>query len=105
MSRDVMQHSIHEVTVAPKAPCFERNRYNASPNQQFWFPEIRNHTRPCGDQKGPYKELGGDLELTEWDVHLENGILTRIDDTMHASYSFFPSSAIKKEVPMKFFQR
>ena len=31
--------------------------------------------------------------------------MTRMDDTMHTSYSFFPSSAIKKEVPLKFYQR
>ena len=42
--------------------------------------------------------------ITEWDMHLENGVLTRLDDTMHTSYSFFPSSFIKKEVDMKFYQ-
>ena len=28
-----------------------------------------------------------------------------MDDTMHTSYSFFPSSKIKQNVPMKIFQR
>ena len=37
-------------------------------------------------------------------MHLESGVLTRLDDTMHTSYSFFPGSFIKKEVSMKFYQ-
>ena len=50
-----------------------------------------------------YTEVKG-LNLTEWDLQLENGVLMRLDDTMHTSYSFFPSSHIKKEVPLKFYQ-
>ena len=45
-----------------------------------------------------------DLGVTEWDLHLENGVLTRLDDTMHTSFSFWPSSQIKKDVSMNFYQ-
>ena len=43
--------------------------------------------------------------MTEWDVQIENGVLLRMDDTRSTSYSFWPSSEIKKDVPLKFFQR
>ena len=42
-----------------------------------------------------YVEVKERLGLTEWDLQLENGVLMRLDDTMHTSYSFFPSSHIK----------
>ena len=105
LSFDFMQHGIQQITVAPKAPCRDKARYNAASNQQFWFAEMRHPQRGCYDSKSFYQELKSNESLTEWDLHLENGVLTRLDDTMHTSYSFFPSSAIKKEVPIKFFQR
>ena len=43
--------------------------------------------------------------MTEWDVQIENGVLLRMDDTRSTSYSFWPSSEIKKDVDLKFFQR
>lgn len=51
-----------------------------------------------------YEEIDDGLVITEWDMHLENGVLTRLDDTMHTSYSFFPGSFIKKDVGMIFYQ-
>lgn len=43
--------------------------------------------------------------MSEWDVQLENGILTKLDEHMHTSYSFFPSSHLKQNIPMNFYLR
>ena len=105
ISHDFMQHGIEHVTIAAKTPCQDRGRYNAAPNQQFWFAEIRRLHRSCETDDDAFAEVPDQLGLTEWDVQIENGVLTRMDDTMHTSFSFFPSSAIKKEVSLKFYQR
>lgn len=59
----------------------------------------------CKNKISIHQELAEDMGLTEWDVQLENGILPMLDTTYHTSYNFFPSSAIKKDVPIKFYQR
>ena len=38
-------------------------------------------------------------------MHLESGVLVGLDLEMHTSYSFFPSSHLKKDVDMKFYQK
>lgn len=57
------------------------------------------------NQESLYTQINDDFGLTEWDVQLENGVLTRLDETEHTSYSFFPSSQIKQQVQMKFYQK
>ena len=49
--------------------------------------------------------MAQETQMTEWDVQIENGVLLRMDDTRSTSYSFWPSSEIKKDVHLKFFQR
>mmetsp|Transcript_33283 Transcript_33283/g.43838 ORF Transcript_33283/g.43838 Transcript_33283/m.43838 type:complete len:123 (+) Transcript_33283:757-1125(+) len=87
-------------------PCRDKTRYNAAPNQQIFFPEYRNLRRGCaeGDQSH-YTQVGDSPSLNEWNVQGENGVLLTIDERRMSSYSFFPSSMMKKEVPLYFFQR
>ena len=40
-----------------------------------------------------------------FDLELENGLINVMDDWNHYTYSFFPSSEIKKDIPMKFYQK
>ena len=91
----------------PRPPCLGYKDYNAHPKQQFWFAEVRAKYRQCSreDSESVYRELAEGFNMTEWDVQLENGVLTRLDSHFHTSYSLFPSSHIKKEIPMKFYQR
>ena len=111
LSRDVMKHGIERVTVAPNKPCKNTDRYNAASNQQFWFAEFRKRLRGCeGPESADHEDIGAFLTtsgaaLTEWDIQSENGVLKELDGTAHTSFSFFPSSNIKKEVKMKVYQR
>ena len=43
--------------------------------------------------------------MTEYDVQLENGVLNRLDNALHYTYSVWPSSEFKKNIPMKFWQK
>ena len=43
--------------------------------------------------------------LTEWDVHSENGVLNYVDQARSVTYSLWPSSDVKKDIPMKFYQK
>ena len=48
ISRKVDGHGIERTSVSPNKPCKDRIRYNAAPNQQFWFGEMRRKYRDCG---------------------------------------------------------
>ena len=43
--------------------------------------------------------------MTEYSVQLENGVLNSLDGALHYTYSVWPDSTIKKEVPYKFYQK
>ena len=97
ISRKVDGHGIERTSVSPNKPCKDRIRYNAAPNQQFWFGEMRRKYRDCG-VAGVHEqvhEIELDTGLTEWDFQLENGVLTRLDAFSSTSYTFFPGSYIK----------
>jgi len=68
ISRNVMQHGIERLTVAPSQPCLDHFRYNAAPNQQFWFAEMRRVFRDCPTLSTSYQEVPDSPALTEWDV-------------------------------------
>ena len=42
---------------------------------------------------------------TLFDLELENGVGNILDDALHYSYSMWPSSNIKKDIPMYFYQQ
>ena len=42
---------------------------------------------------------------TLFDLELENGVGSILDDALHYSYSMWPSSNIKKDIPMYFYQQ
>ena len=99
-----MNYGLEYITVFPNQPCKDRALYNAAPNQQFFFAEFRRINRDTSCQTSEdYLLIENGTSMTEWDIHLENGVLTRLDDQPHTSYSFYPSSALKKEVPMNFY--
>ena len=43
--------------------------------------------------------------LTEWDVHSESGVLDYVDQARSVTYSLWPSSEVKKDILMKFYQK
>lgn len=44
--------------------------------------------------------------MNEYDFHLENGLLNKVDAARSSTYSFFPSSeAVKKDVELNVYQR
>ena len=101
-----MQHGIESVKIMPDEPCFDENlQYNALPYQQFYLPEIRRKHRQCTKQGPNFEEMTNGPSLTEWDVHSESGVLNYVDQARSVTYSFWPSSEIKKDIPMKFYQK
>ena len=40
-----------------------------------------------------------------FDLELENGVGNILDDALHYSYSMWPSSDIKKDIPVYFYQQ
>ena len=43
--------------------------------------------------------------MTEYSVKLENRELNTLNSALHYTYSIWPDSSIKKEVPYKFYQK
>ena len=52
-----------------------------------------------------YDEIPNNLALNEYDLQEENGILWPMQEYHMATYSFWPSLDIKKNIDLKVFQR
>ena len=95
--------------MTPNPPCLDQNIYNASDDQKFFFAEIgRGDVKiVCEQEANHYQEIKQDptKSLTEWDLQLENGLLNRMDEILHYTYSVWPSSEFKKEVILKYYQQ
>ena len=57
VSRKKMRHGIERMTMSPMQPCLDQLRYNARPNQQFWFAEMRQINRNCPIVNEAYEEV------------------------------------------------
>ena len=91
----------------PGQPCWDPLQYSSASNQQFFFSELRRESRSCTTANFSYVQLGGSLAQTnEYDFHLENGLLYKLDNAEHYTYSIYPSSeVVKKEVLLNVYQR
>ena len=49
--------------------------------------------------------LSSTFTPTLFDLEFENGVGNVLDDLLHYSYSTWPSSDIKKDIPMNFYQQ
>ena len=47
ISKKVMSHGIQEVKLQPAEPCLIDNEYNAGPDQQLYFFDLRRNVRKC----------------------------------------------------------
>ena len=86
-------------------PCLEQGSYNASPEQKFYFAEIGrdNPEAVCEDVSQHFQEIESDRYLSEWKFQEDNLLLNRMDELLHYTFSVWPSSEYKKEVPLKFY--
>ena len=57
ISKDVVGNGVNHITVAPKLPCLDTTHYNAAPNQQFWFAELRRKNRECKNDATNYQPM------------------------------------------------
>ena len=71
-----MKHGVDQVMTQPRPPCKNSDWYNGAPNQQYYVFEWRKRTRDCSDDESvDYEEIANDMNLNEYDLHQENGIL------------------------------
>ena len=101
-----MGEGIERLRVASNQPCNDPRVYNPASNEQIYFAEMSrlHRDQPCAANKR-YKKIDSDDDgLSQWDVHLENGVLTRLDEAISSTYSFWPSSESKKQVKMNIYE-
>ena len=109
-----MNQGVVNVKLQPDVPCLIDNEYNAGPDQQLYFFDLRRNVRKCSNPTQNFKQLnnnsdketfGNNIKVTEYDLIVDNGMKEGMQRAPYLTYSFFPNfEAAASDVQMNFYQ-
>ena len=99
---------IDDVQIQETAPCWSAEQHPKASSSSYWAPELRRSEPACQSlQTTQYNKLELPIgqTLTEYSMQEENGVLNKLRNSTHYTYTFFPEDESKKDMKLGVWSR